>query len=130
MEPGNVHATLPHPTSAYHVAGSVSALSAFLSPTLPQGSYAQFSEAFCRICAVCRLSRVKAILSQTLLCWGTSGCCLRALPGRVLQRLCQVHVCPGHVGTQVLHLLVEVVALCLQGSAQFLQALDFHLKPL
>ena len=52
MEPGNIHATLPHPTSAYHVAGSVSALSAFLSPTLPQGSYAQFSEAFCRICAV------------------------------------------------------------------------------
>lgn len=76
------------------------------------------------------LSRVEAILSQALLCRGTSRHRLGALPGWVLQGLRQVHVCPGRVGTQVLNLLVEVVALRLQGSAQFLQALDFHLKPL
>lgn len=129
-ESGNIRATLPRPTSAYHTASSVSALSAFLSPTLPQASYAQFSKQLRRICAVRWLSRVEAILSQALLCRGTSRHRLGALPGWVLQGLRQVHVCPGRMGTQVLNLLVEVVALRLQGSAQFLQALDFHLKPL
>lgn len=130
MEPANIRASLPHPPPAYHTAGSVSTLSAFLSPALPQGSCAQFSKAFRRICAVRRLSRVQAILSQSLLCRGSSSSHLAAPPRCLLQSLCRLHVCPRRVGTQVLHLLVEVVALCLQGSAQFLQALDFHLKPL
>lgn len=82
-----------------------------LSPALPRAQFCRHSRG---IRALRGLSRAQGIRS-----------CLGAVPGWLLQRLPQVRV-----GTQVLHFLVEVVALRLQRSAKLLQALDLHLQPL